>query len=116
MLVVAALATQAQRAAGQQKQRVRWEYAELTYMATYPEGGKATHQMSIEMPKTSQTGKSFVELGKKLKLDVKKNISTSMLNALGDEGWELVSHNVAVTIQRGNTTRITYSWALKRRK
>jgi hypothetical protein len=102
-----------QPASAQEKQApVKWEYAELVYRgaAGRPAGiggdGKPVEATASTLSIRWSSGggeisvKGWDELAEKLKTPFKKegaNPKIQMLNALGAEGWELVSSHVGTT-------------------
>jgi hypothetical protein len=95
-----------QPVAAQEKQ-AKWEYAELVYRDTSGRGKDGNQAPTMTIRWTSGAGELSVngweELAGKLKTKFKKEETASsqkvqMLNALGAEGWELVSQNVGTTM------------------
>lgn len=57
--------------------------------------------------------RAYKELAKKLKLDIRRGSSIALLNALGAQGWELVS---STCMWNDNNGRVYKTWTLKRPK
>ena len=124
-------------AAPQLPEKPRWEYAELSYRGGRAARAKDDTEIAAIPPMIRWTtgegeieAKSWAELGEKLKAPpFKKDASTTLqriqlLNYLGNEGWELVSHQGTTTSaafgpadRAGPATMISGSgtWTFKRR-
>jgi len=94
---------------------VRWEYAESGY--THIAGGTATY--TWEDPTRTFSASTVGALAKRLGVTANRGDSTSFLNAMGAQGWELVSDSHAIgvssTLAATNVLDVRY-WTLKRRR
>lgn len=65
---------------------IRWEYAELSYVHSHSNGQT---YFRWEGPKGTSDADSYANLAKKLGSASTRDDSTSILNYLGSQGWEL---------------------------
>ena len=96
----------------------RWEYAELSFDGTASVAAGTKALVTWEDGQRSVTAANFRELGKKLGLPVRRDDSTSMLNAAGGQGWEVTSQSatswaMSPTSNSGALGQTQY-WTLKR--
>ena len=99
--------------------RDHWEYAELSSKAFNRGGREATFTVKWEGPNGEHTANGFKEIGSKLGFTLSATHSTSLLNALGKEGWELVTHSrtEAAGIDSDDVMHWREAaWTLKRRQ
>jgi hypothetical protein len=106
------------------EKRDRWEYAELgrESLLDFTTGRVVSNTITWEGPDGARhSADDYADLSERMGLKkIKTNDSTAILNALGEEGWELVSHALAetATVTRGETTKlmVRHVWTFKRRK
>lgn len=92
----------------------RWEYAELSVVGNAVKG-----TWSLERPTGKVEGDSYRAVAKKAGLTVQDDSSTSVLNALGSQGWELATHSLSLTFEPlggGGNPIAQYCWTFRRRK
>ncbi len=79
---------------------VSWEYCEFSWYG---------ERHRVEFANRVVEAKSLPELAEKLGKRTNQNHSTAILNVLGEQGWELVSHQVLIDagVRR-------YYWIFKR--
>ena len=111
----------------------QWEYAALMSISGYTraDGRKDpvnTSDFYLSLPSGSFSAKTIAELAKDASLELPKSDTSelALLNALGLQGWELVTHseNTRSIIDFGATNVVTFSftcwdqvrmvWTLKR--
>lgn len=91
---------------------VRWEYAEFVSDYGADVFGKRTMSIRWEGPAGEQvTAKSFSEFAEQKKIKLERENTTSVLNAVADDGWEVLSHSV---VHGG--PGIMHIWMLRRAK
>jgi hypothetical protein len=98
----------------------RWEYAELCFDGTASVAGGTKASVTWEDGQRSVSAANFRELGRKLRLPIRRDDSTSMLNAAGAQGWEVTSQSatswaLSPTSNSGALGQTQY-WTLKRPK
>jgi hypothetical protein len=79
---------------------VRWEYGELSWW-----NSKCRWETDTDVVETA----NYVDMAAKLGQKTDKNHSTAVLNVLGAQGWELVTHQ---TVYNGGTRE--HFWILRR--
>jgi hypothetical protein len=79
--------------------RAKWEYAELRQFSG---------RVLLNLPGLEYETETFYDACSKLKAKKRDNTSLAVLNALGDEGWELVGTVV------GNGSGARQVWTFKR--
>lgn len=77
-------------ALAQPAKRDRWEYAELS-----AKDGFNTKRFWEGSDGTRNTAETYKALAEKMKIKLTTDDATALLNALGEDGWELVSHIVS---------------------
>lgn len=89
----------------------RWEYCTLVSI-WYVADNRLT--VALSTPTQTIEPKSWKELGTRLGISAPQGSIAEVLNALGNQGWELVSH---VEHESGGETRIRHTtWTFKRPK
>jgi hypothetical protein len=87
-------------AQGKPRLLARWEYCEFSWVG---------EKYRVEMGELVHEARSIAELSQKLGRPTQTNNSTAILNILGADGWELVSHQ---HLYEGTTKR--HFWTFKR--
>ena len=92
----------------------RWEYAELS--TVQPTNGSSTYRWEDSYRAVQANG--YIALSNKIGVIAKRDDSTSVLNGLGTQGWELVSQSQTAAVSNnaygGVAAVSTFSWTLKR--
>jgi hypothetical protein len=95
-------------AAAEDNKREQWDYAVLE--AQYSESSQVRDWLGPDGARFRAD--SFAKLGEKMKLSIKAPFDeVATLNALGEDGWELIAQTEP-SLRHGNTTQ----WLLRRRK
>jgi hypothetical protein len=98
----------------------RWEYAELSFDGTASVAGEAKASVTWEDSQRSTSASDFRSLARKLGWSLRRDDSTSILNAAGAQGWEVTSQSatswtMSPTSSTGAVGQTQY-WTLKRPK
>jgi hypothetical protein len=101
-----------------QEMRQRWEYAELSQDGTASMAGGAEASVTWSDSQRSVSAGDFRGLARKLGMTVRRDDSTSLLNAVGAQGWEVAGQSATSwSMTPSSTTGAlgqTQYWTLKR--
>jgi hypothetical protein len=97
---------------------VRWEYAELR-VTTHPYWNAATtredepkREVVLDLPDKSHKSETFA--GLELERKVKPDNAAGVLNALGQDGWDVVGFAATEWVNPGRAMKRAEAWTLKR--
>jgi hypothetical protein len=105
-------AAQAGGGAGAPVKQKQWEYCELFSSRQVSDN---SYVVVFEGPNGAFLREaSYVDMCAKLGGKATNNNSTEVLNHLGKDGWELITHSQTVVHNNGSAQEVRITWMLKR--